>query len=625
MANKLPCILLFFLSLLFLSITTVLSRSLSKCMPFGILSDGVRPHRNPQHIVLNPLSLVVDAELPPCKQTYGFMPCSTTALGNLFLIVVYGYLIFMAAKYLTNGSELLELLGPGILGNVVLPKLGGLPSAMLILASGLSERKEIAQGQISIGMGLLAGSSVLLTTLVWGSCVVIGKCDIDKGSKTRNGCQNKKGFSLTEIGVTTHIWTCYAARVMVISVIPFIVVQITQILTSTSGKHLTVLIALIVSVLIFIAYSIYQDKPVNWANLWGLLRMGGLEKGQGEFSGWGGAATAFHPWIKEKWLAYAKHRHLISGFLKHLRNHALGKLLNDRGEPDKDVIKKSIYLLALTSYDRLFDGIDENKDGELSRGELKALIIGIKFDEINLDKDDAADKLLKDFDSSRDNQINSDEFYHGISKWLNEVNREKRSGDPGSQTEKLLGDFHEQTKREHDLLGADEQIDEVVENPKWTSFKAYSMLVIGTIISTAVANPLKDTVINLSNATTIPSFFISFIALPLATKLSDVIPILIYASRKSKNSASLTFNELYRTVSVNNVIHLSVFLAVVYIRGLRWEFSSEMLVILIVCIVMGGFASFRTTFPLWTSLVAYILYPFSLALIYVLDYDFGWP
>ncbi|KAJ0101037.1 hypothetical protein Patl1_04780 [Pistacia atlantica] len=550
MANKLPCILLFFLSLSFLSITTVLSRSLSKSMPFGILSDGVRHHGNPQHIVLNPLSLVVDAELPPCKQTYGFMPCSTTALGNLFFIVVYGYLIFMAAKYLTNGSELLELLGPGILGNIVLPKLGGLPSAMLILVSGLSERKEIAQGQISIGMGLLAGSSILLTTLVWGSCVVIGKCDIDKGSKTRNGCQNKKGFSLTEIGVTTHIWTCYAARVMVISVIPFIVVQITQILTSTSGKHLTVLIALIVSVLIFIAYSIYQDKPVIWANLWGLLRMGGLEKVQGEFSGWGGAATVFHPWIKEKRLAYAKHRHVISGFLKHLRNHALGKLLNDRGEPDKDVIKK------------LFDWIDENKDGELSRGELKALIVGIKFDEINLDKDDAADKLLKDFDSSRDNQINSDEFYQGISKWVNEVNRGKRSGDPGSQAEKLLGDFHEQTKREHDSLGADEQIDEVVENPKWTSLKAYSMLVIGTIISTAVANPLKDTVINLSNATTIPSFFISFVALPLATKLSDVIPILIYASRKSMKSASLTFIELYSTVSVNNVIHLSVFLAV---------------------------------------------------------------
>lgn len=102
-----------------------------------------------------------------------------------------------------------------------------------------------------------------------------------------------------------------------------------------------------------------------------------------------------------------------------------------------------MFLLALTSDDRLFEWIDENKDGELSSGELKALIIGIKFDEINLDKDDAADKLLKDFDYSHDNQINYDEFLNGISKWLNEVIRGNRSGDTGSQSEKLLNDFHE--------------------------------------------------------------------------------------------------------------------------------------------------------------------------------------
>ena len=75
---------------------------------------------------------------------------------------------------------------------------------------------------------------------------------------------------------------------------------------------------------------------------------------------------------------------------------------------------------------------------------------------------------------------------------------------------------------------------------------------------------------------------------------------------------------------MNNVLCLSVFLALVYVRGLTWDFSSEVLVIVIVCVVMGVFASFRTTFPLWTSFVALLLYPFSLALVYVLDYVLGW-
>jgi hypothetical protein len=75
---------------------------------------------------------------------------------------------------------------------------------------------------------------------------------------------------------------------------------------------------------------------------------------------------------------------------------------------------------------------------------------------------------------------------------------------------------------------------------------------------------------------------------------------------------------------MNNLLCLAVFLALVYIRDLTWEFSAEVVVILIVCVVMGALASFRTHFPLWTSILAFLLYPFSLALVYVLDYVLGW-
>jgi hypothetical protein len=44
--------------------------------------------------------------------------------------------------------------------------------------SGLSGSKEEAQSQVLIGMGLLAGSTVFLLTLLWGTCVVVGKCDL---------------------------------------------------------------------------------------------------------------------------------------------------------------------------------------------------------------------------------------------------------------------------------------------------------------------------------------------------------------------------------------------------------------------------------------------------------------
>ena len=69
-----------------------------------------------------------------CEMTYGFLPCTGTALGNLFLVLAYGFLMFKAATHLSAGSELLlQILGPGVVGGLFLPILGALPDAMLIL------------------------------------------------------------------------------------------------------------------------------------------------------------------------------------------------------------------------------------------------------------------------------------------------------------------------------------------------------------------------------------------------------------------------------------------------------------------------------------------------------------
>ena len=101
----------------------------------GLVSDGVHDHRDGLPYLFLPSFSAVSAS-DSCDQTYGFMPCTTTVVGNLFLILVYGYLMFLSATYLSSGSELLlEILGPGIVGGLFLPILGALPDAMLILGT----------------------------------------------------------------------------------------------------------------------------------------------------------------------------------------------------------------------------------------------------------------------------------------------------------------------------------------------------------------------------------------------------------------------------------------------------------------------------------------------------------
>ncbi|CAM0945988.1 unnamed protein product [Alopecurus aequalis] len=513
-----------------------------------------------------------------CEMTYGFLPCTETAGGNLFLAVAYGFLMFKSATYLSAGSELLlEILGPGIVGGLFLPILGALPDALLILVSGISGSKEVAQSQVLIGMGLLAGSTVMLLTILWGSCVVVGKCDLSENSTTIDS-QDTKAFSLFGSGVSTDLQTSYAARIMAISVLPFIVVQIPSILKLQSGHRLTLLLGLIVAALLLLTYCLYQ---------------------------------IFQPWIQRRKLEYSRLKHVMSGLLKHAQMHTFGRLIDDDGRPNVPVIEK------------LFHKIDLDNDGRIERGELQAFIIGVNFEDIDLDSNLAADQVMADFDRSRNNSIEKGEFIDGVLRWLEEAKRAVVAS--GVYSKKFMDDFHTTTRDEHNaLLDKDEEDGESIENPTWTCSKAVALLLLGAAMAAAFADPLVDAVHNFSSATGIPSFFISFIAMPLATNSSEAVSAIIFASRKKQRTLSLTFSEVYGGVTMNNTLCLAVFLALVYIRGLTWDFSSEVLVIFLVCIIMGLFTSFRTTFPLWTCFVAFLLYPLSLILVYVLDYKFGW-
>jgi Ca2+/Na+ antiporter len=560
--------------------------SLLSLLFFCVLTIPVYSRLTPNSIIQQPHSLHIARLLKSdggnstagCEQTYGFLPCTETILGNLFLILVYGFFMFKAATFLSSGSELLlEILGPGIVGGLFLPILGALPDALLILVSGLSGSKETAQSQVLIGMGLLAGSTVMLLTLLWGTCIIVGKSDLSEDS-TSIDSQDTKGFNLTKSGVSTDKQTSDAAKIMTVSVLPFILIQLPKLFKFNSAQRVFILICLIISVLLVLSYAFYQ---------------------------------IFQPWVQKRRLEYVRLKLVVSGILHHFESRFLTKLTKEDGTPDGHAISK------------LFHAIDSDDNKNISLDELHAFLVGVHFDEMGLEEQGAVDKVMEDFDTSKNNCIEEGEFFTGISKWLKEARRTVSIS--GSNSSSFLSDFHQRTRDEHStLIDHEEGEEEIVINKKWTTIKAVLFLIVGAIMAAAFADPLVDTVHNFSQATNIPSFFISFIAMPLATNSSEAVSAIIFARRKKQKTSSLTFSEIYGGATMNNTLCLAVFLALVYVRHLTWDFSSEVLVILIVCIIMGLFTSFRTNFPLWTCFVAYLLYPFSLILVYVLDYQFGW-
>lgn len=103
----------------------------------------------------------------------------------------------------------------------------------------------------------------------------------------------------------------------------------------------------------------------------------------------------------------------------------------------------------------------------------------------------------------------------------------------------------QKTKEELEALQNEneEEVSEV-DNPYKVYLKAVMLMLVGAILAGIFADPLVDAVDNFSDATSIPSFFISCILMPLATNSSEGVAAFTFASRKKKRTASLVYSQV---------------------------------------------------------------------------------
>ncbi|KAK1439621.1 hypothetical protein QVD17_05441 [Tagetes erecta] len=645
----------------------------------------------------------MDSSEEHCEQMYGFLPCSENIWGHFFLIIVYEYLLYHGECYVSSGGKrIFKILGPGIFGASAFQVLGCLPESLILLVSGLFNTQEVAQEYVLTGVGLLAGSTIFLLTLLWGTCVIVGSKDFSTettayASLDTNQSRYKKFLSfLTGSGVTTDPETSSTARIMLLSLIPFLFLLIPKLFGMTYTTHGYIfIITLPVSVTFLLVYFIYQ---------------------------------VFEPSIQKRQLSYVKHEHLVLDILKHIQEQTAEKVLTEDGLANLPAIKS------------LFTKIDQDNDANISFPELKEVLQDIKFRQLTWDKQQTIEQVMKEFDDDGDTKVTIDEFTDRFTKWLDEtksaVNKPYRSVNSWKDLYQVVQPWVQTKNKEHEMMkrlvsevisdaknsplgnfytkdgkpnvsaikrlfksldvnndnfisrselkrlmmdfdfgeiswnvdeatshimqeldkSGDQQIDEDefvdgfkdllklsndqstpttpapkdisrrpwekwidddVDRSMWAWTKAVMLLVLGIAMLALLAEPLIHSVQNVSNSATVPSFFISFILVPLATNARAAVSAIQTASKKKERTTSLTFSEIYDVVFMNNVLGLSVLVAIVYFRGLIWHFTAELLMVFVVCVIVGTTAGFRSKFPVWISFGSYLLYPLSLIFMYV--------
>lgn len=166
---------------------------------------------------------------------------------------------------------------------------------MVFAASGLLVTREKAQVSVSSALGSNVGSSVLNLTVLWGICVILGRQNTSTNSNSAESStstlklEDLKGMFiylelrknkdlrittfflvLTGRGVVTNNLTGYIAGIMFLSLAPFTIMLFGDIISSSVGKRITILVALIVSVTFLLSYFTYQvinkhlDSPTSF-------------------------------------------------------------------------------------------------------------------------------------------------------------------------------------------------------------------------------------------------------------------------------------------------------------------------------------------------------------------------
>ncbi|KAL2519109.1 sodium/calcium exchanger family protein/calcium-binding EF hand family protein [Abeliophyllum distichum] len=619
-------------------------------------TDGI-DHVDSQYPALTANGYLLSAST--CQHTYGFLPCAENAGGYIFQILVYQGLLIFAEWQVSRGSKVLfNIFGNRNFVGIIFRILTSLPAMLMMMLSGVLGSKENAQSLVSLGVGIYAGITVFTLTLQWGICLIVGARKLGQESRPDHSspasCCLRVIEKLTELndtGIKIDDKTRYTAGIMLLSLIPYVIVQLVDIFNTS---HIVILIALIVSFSSLVSYFIYQEC---------------------------------NPWIQERSLEYVKYEILRKAFLQYVERR--GKLIDEDGNPNLRVINN------------FFAETDKDANGYICSDELEKLMNNFMPQKMN--KKSSVSRAMEKFDTDKDDRINRSEFTKACI-WIAADNNVQTRSDDSSSRDFLEEEFQQFNQMEENKLHINQILSKILKHYESKLLKEESFVTddgepntesikkifrridinnknkitrteleqqVRTIKFEEVKTNYEDVVkeffnyfdtdgnntideenfvygldrwlrkailvANCSDKTKsideydklsytmrVPSFSISFVIVPLAMNTRTAIEALFPAGKKSEKTASLTFSEIYGEVVMNNLSGLTILLAIVYTKDLQWDFSAEVLIVLVVCAIVGILGYSSTKYPFWTCILAFLLYPISLGLFIYDKLDLRW-
>jgi len=505
----------------------------------------------------------------------------------LLITVIYGVVLYQSSNLIADGSELLLLIPSvaGLVGSIVLPILGAVPDGMMTLSSGLGPG---AQENVGAGVGVLAGSTVMLLTFPWFIAVSFGRGQIGADGKVDYSIKDPK-MGLFSSGVTYGSAIAKNAKIMLLTTLIYLIIQVPAFSVDTNkntpaqsveqgaSEHQPALFGMIASLLAFLGYLLicYKDSQEDLV----------LDQ-------------------------------VINGITN--KTISLGAALRFAYDTTEGVDDKA--LLAGPGKKRLgkilrpfFAKYDDDGSGSLNEHEFGSLLKDL---DDHLSGEEGT-KLYQSTDTNHDGQVGFEEFLECLHGYLSDTDKMKAMEERvGSETKTLpkYNDDDEEEEVPEDLaaLAPDEQRRVVI-------FRATWMMGLGTFVVLVVSDPFVDLLTAWGNRLDIAPFYISFIVAPFASNASELLSAYTYAKKKSTKAMTTSLSTLIGAACMNNTFCLGIFFALIYLKGLAWQFTAETTAIMAIQWIIGILAIVKDTQSYFMGWVVFSMYPFCLFIVWYME------
>jgi len=519
-----------------------------------------------------------------------------------------------------------------VVGSIVLPILGAVPDGMMVLFSGLGPN---AQEEVSVGVGALAGSTVMLLTLPWFLAIYFGRVNLKDGKPTYQRPADadattwlklmpEGNMSLTQTGIGFGPEIVANGKVMLITLVGYFIIQGMAFSVDTMPKpvdataqelhsairmeakaeNIWSLVGLFVCVILFFWYLQKQ-----WFDSQGAVSDAIAENTvQAMKDGTLTLRGAMASFRDKKWSSMCKNQNDLNEVL--LNKESMDEVrrickvlapffaMYDRNgdntvdfEEFRMIFKDVGENLSREAQAAMFDAADTNRSGDISFEEFVACLMSFALD------------------SSNDLQEAKPKYAVNPNKFLDEATGASEGGEDEEEEEDIPEDLAD--------LDPDEQ-------QKRIKLRAASGMAMGTLLVLIFSDPMVGLLSEIGKRLDVSAFYISFILAPMASNASELVAAINYAKKRTCKSVTTSLSTLVGAAIMNNTFCLGIFLALIYFQGLAWEFSAETISIILVQVLMGIMVLAKRVHTLVDGFFILSLYPLCLAVVYVLENKFGW-